>query len=47
MPRAYAITADAIAAERKRVNDDLSKVEISRIVQLSDIELPPLGKRDV
>lgn len=47
MPKAYAITAEAIAAERKRVNDDLTKVEVSRVIQLSDVELRPLGKRDV
>ncbi len=47
MPRAYAITAAAIAAEKKRVDDDLDKVDVSRIVALDDLELPELGRADV
>jgi NADPH:quinone reductase-like Zn-dependent oxidoreductase len=47
MPRAYAITAAAIAAERKRVDDDLDKVDVSRIVALDELELPELGGGDV
>ncbi len=47
MPKAYAITAAAIAAERKRVNDDLEKVDVSRIIHLDDVQLRPLGKSDV
>ena len=47
MPRAYAITAAAIAAERKRVDDDLDKVDVSRIVALDELELPELGRADV
>ena len=47
MVRAYAITAEAVAAERKRVNDDLSKVDISRVIQLDSLELPKMGPRDV
>ena len=34
MPKAYAITAEAIAAERKRVNDDLDKFDASRVIAL-------------
>jgi crotonyl-CoA carboxylase/reductase len=47
MPRAYAITAPAIAAERKRVNDDLDKFDASRVIGLDEVELRPLGPRDV
>ena len=31
MPRAYSITAEAIAEERQRVGDDLTKFDISRL----------------
>ncbi len=47
MPQAFAITAEAIAEERKRVGDDLEKVDVSRIIALDEIELPELGSRDV
>jgi NADPH:quinone reductase-like Zn-dependent oxidoreductase len=45
--RAYSITAEAIAAERKRVGDDLSKVDIARVIQLDQNELRPVGRGDV
>ncbi len=44
---AYAITAEAVAAERKRVNDDLEQVDIARVVALDTLELPPVGPTDV
>ncbi len=47
MPRAYAITADAIAAERRRVNDDFNQFDASRVIQLDEVELRPVGPRDV
>jgi NADPH:quinone reductase-like Zn-dependent oxidoreductase len=47
MPRAYSITAEAIAAERKRVDDDLDKFDVSRVVALDDLELAELGRSDV
>ena len=47
MSRAYSITAEAIAAERARVDDDLERVDIARIVALDDLELPELKQRDV
>jgi NADPH:quinone reductase-like Zn-dependent oxidoreductase len=47
MPRAYAITTEAIARERKRVGDDLEKFDVSRVIALDQIELRPLGPRDV
>ena len=47
MVKAYAITADAVAAERARVNDDLDKVDISRVIALDTLELPEVGPTDV
>jgi crotonyl-CoA carboxylase/reductase len=47
MPRAYSIAADAIAAERKRVGDDPDKVNIANVVALDDLDLRPMGPRDV
>jgi NADPH:quinone reductase-like Zn-dependent oxidoreductase len=47
MPRAYAITAAAIAAERQRVHDDLEQFDASRVIALDQLELRPVGPRDV
>ena len=47
MPRAYSITAEAIAEERKRVNNDLSQFDIARVIRLDDLTLRPMGRRDV
>ncbi len=47
MPRAYTITADAIASERRRVNDDLSKFDISRVLRMDRLELRPMDLHDV
>lgn len=47
MPRAYSITSEAVAAERARVNDDLTKVDVSRIIALDELELRPMGPSDV
>ena len=47
MPRAYSITAEAIAAERARVNDDLSQVDVSRVIALDELELREMGPADV
>lgn len=47
MPRAYSIAAEAIAAERQRVGDDLDKVNIANVVALDDVTLRPMGPRDV
>lgn len=47
MSRAYAITTQAIAAERKRVNDDLDQFDGSRVIALDQTELRPMGPRDV
>ena len=45
--RAYSITVDAIAAEHRRVGSDLDAFDISRVVQLDQLELRPLGPGDV
>jgi crotonyl-CoA carboxylase/reductase len=47
MPRAYAITAEAIATERARVDDDLDRVDLASIIALDEITLPDLQPRDV
>jgi crotonyl-CoA carboxylase/reductase len=47
MPRAYSITADAIAAERKRVGNDPDKIDIAKVIALDDLTLRPMGPRDV
>jgi NADPH:quinone reductase-like Zn-dependent oxidoreductase len=47
MPRGYSIAADAIAAERRRVNDDLALFDSSRVIGLDELELRPMGPRDV
>ena len=47
MTRAYSITADAVAAERARVNDDLERVDVARVIALDTVELRPVGPRDV
>lgn len=47
MTRAYSITAQAVAAERARVNDDLDRVDVARVIGLDTVELRPVGPRDV
>lgn len=47
MPRAYAITAEAIAAEHDRVGGDLDQIDIARIIHLDELVLPELQPRDV
>src|SRR5208282_4919817 len=47
MPRAYTITADAIAAERGRVNGDLSKFDVSAVLKMDTLELRPMDRCDV
>jgi len=47
MPRAYAITAAMIAAERQRVDNDLTRFDASRVIQLDELTLRPMGPRDV
>ena len=47
MTRAYSIRVEDIAAERARVNEDLSQVDISRVIALDELELAEMGPRDV
>jgi len=47
MSRAYAITAEAIATERARVDDDLDRVDVSRVIAMDELEPVDLTPRDV
>jgi len=47
MPRAFAINADAIAAERARVGDDLEQFDVARVIQLEEHALREMGPQDV
>ncbi|HZO09126.1 MAG TPA: zinc-binding dehydrogenase [Myxococcota bacterium] len=47
MPRAFSISAEAIAAERARVGGDLGRFDVSRVIRLDEVTLRPLGARDV
>lgn len=45
--RAYAITAEAVASETERAGGDFDKFDLARIIKLDELELRPLGPRDV
>jgi NADPH:quinone reductase-like Zn-dependent oxidoreductase len=45
--RAYAITAQDVAREAELSGGDFDKVDISKIIKLDDLELRPVGPRDV
>jgi NADPH:quinone reductase-like Zn-dependent oxidoreductase len=47
MPRAFAITAEAIAKETERVGGDLEKFDVGNVIQLDEIELRGVGPNDV
>jgi NADPH:quinone reductase-like Zn-dependent oxidoreductase len=47
MPRAFCITAEAIAQERSRVNDDFSVFDFGRVIRLDEVELGPPGPKEV
>ena len=47
MPRAYSISTESIAAERARVGSHPDDFDISRVVQLDEAQLRPVGPRDV
>ncbi len=47
MPKAFSITADAIAEESRRVGGDLEKFDVSRVIRLDDVELRDLSAGDV
>ncbi len=45
--RAYSISVDDIAEEAKRSGGDFDKVDVSRVIKLDTLELPPLGPGNV
>lgn len=47
MPRAFSISADSIEAERMRIGGEADKFDISRVIQLDEVELRPMGPSDV
>lgn len=47
MPRAFAISADAIAAERERVGGDLDQFDVARVIHLDEHTLREVGPQDV
>jgi crotonyl-CoA carboxylase/reductase len=47
MPRAFAITAEAITAETERVEGDLEKFDVANVVKLDELELREVGPDDV
>jgi NADPH:quinone reductase-like Zn-dependent oxidoreductase len=47
MPRAYSITTAAIAEERKRIGADLTQFDVSRVIRMDELQLRPMGRRDV
>ena len=47
MPKAFAITSEAIARESKRVGGDLEKFDVARVIQLDECVLRELGPQDV
>lgn len=47
MPRAYSISTESIAAEQKRVAGNPDAFDISRVVQLDEARLRPVGPTDV
>jgi crotonyl-CoA carboxylase/reductase len=47
MTRAYSISAESIAKERERVAGDLSRFDVSRVIQMDELELRPMGRFDV
>jgi crotonyl-CoA carboxylase/reductase len=47
MPRAFSISAESIAAERRRVDGDLARFDVSRVIRLDEMQLRPMGARDV
>lgn len=47
MTKAYAITAEAVAAETEANGGDVTAIDVSKVVRLDDLELRDLGPRDV
>ena len=47
MPRAFSISAEAIASERERVGDDLNAFDVARVIELGELTLPAVGASDL
>ena len=47
MVRAYSISVEDVNAERERVDQDESRMDISRVVKMDQLELAKMGSRDV
>ena len=47
MPRAYSIHAEDITAERARVDDVISDIDVSRVIKLDELKLRDIGPSDV
>jgi NADPH:quinone reductase-like Zn-dependent oxidoreductase len=47
MTKAYSISAESIASEGERVGGDMDQFDVSRVIQLDDLELRDLGPGDV
>ncbi|NRA07362.1 MAG: zinc-binding dehydrogenase [Myxococcales bacterium] len=47
MPRAFSISAEAIASERERVGDDLDAFDVARVIELGELTLPAMGAGDL
>jgi crotonyl-CoA carboxylase/reductase len=45
--RAYCITTEAVAREAERAGGDFAKVDVSKVIALDELELRPVGPRDV
>ena len=47
MSRSYSIRAEDVASESERVGGDFSKVDVSRVIKLDELELREMGAQDV
>ena len=47
MSRSYSIRAEDVASESERVGGDFSKVDVSRVIKLDELELREIGAQDV
>ncbi len=47
MVRAYSISVEDVNAERERVDQDESRIDISRVVKMDELKLSAVGPRDV
>ncbi len=44
---AYSISTETIAQEQERAGSDLADFDVSNVIQLDEVELPPVGPNDV